>query len=54
MDEVGKYVRKFVVTPRDLQQLQDADVGPEYIQVEMNCGSWSECIGEIFLGHMPA
>jgi hypothetical protein len=54
MDEVGKYVRNLVVTPCDLQQLKDADVGPEQIQIEMNCRSRSKCIGEIFLGYMPA
>jgi hypothetical protein len=34
--DVDKYVRKLVVTPCDLEQLNDSDVGPEQIQVKMN------------------
>ena len=31
MDEVGKCVRNLVVTPCDLEQPKDADIGPEQI-----------------------
>ena len=52
--DVGQYVRNLVVTTCDLEQLKDADVGSEKIQVEMDSTSRIKCIGEIFLGHMLA
>jgi hypothetical protein len=54
MDEVRKYVRTLVVAPCELEQLKDTDVGLEQVQVEVDSGPRSKCIGEIFLGHMPA
>lgn len=52
--DVGQYVRNVVVTPCDLEQLKDADIGSEQIQVKMDSRSRSKGIGEIFFGHMLA
>jgi hypothetical protein len=52
--DVGQHVRNLVMTPCALEQLKDADVGSEQIQVEMNRGSGNKCIREKFLGHVPA
>jgi hypothetical protein len=52
VDEVNKNVRDFVVALCNFQQPEEADIGPEQIQVEMNCGTERKRIGEISLGDM--
>lgn len=54
VNEMREHIRHFTVTPRGIEQFEQADIGFEEVQVKMSGIPGGKCIREISLRHMPA